>query len=260
VPRPRRHRSRSSAIARKRRRSPFSPSADHAARADRLSSSANSSSRPPNVVASRKPRNSRRMRWRRNISELCSGRVEPPGCTARVCGHLPASSPIACMKRARAGSTSFGALPTVEREALHRAGVPAPTLVVVAREVRHEEKVEMRQVVGQVFRRQCQVGGQAAVARRRDTGGIGQRQRGGGRLRHRADAADARHQHQRIGRQLALQDLLEAPIQRRIDARRDDALCLDVERDFEVALDAIEGPHYTACVHFFARLTEGARS
>jgi hypothetical protein len=69
---------------------------------------------------SRNSRKSRRMRCRRKISELCSGRVEPPGCTASVCGHLPASRPIICMKPARAGSTSFAALPILWRESAPR--------------------------------------------------------------------------------------------------------------------------------------------
>jgi hypothetical protein len=145
------------------------------------------------------------------------------------------------MKRARAGSTSSGALPAMARKRCHRAGVPAPTLVFLAREVGHEKEVEVRQVVGQVLGRQGQVGRQPAIGRRRDARGIGQRQRRRRRLCHRADAADARHQHQRVGRQLALQDLLEAAIQRRIDVGRGDPPVVDVERDFEIALDAVEG-------------------
>jgi hypothetical protein len=42
------------------------------------------------------------------------------------------------------------------------------------REVRHEEQVEVRQVVGEVFAGQHQVGRQQAVGRRRDTRQVGQ--------------------------------------------------------------------------------------
>ena len=40
-----------------------------------------------------------------------TGRVLPPGCRARVWGHLPARKPISLRKLARAGSTSAAALP-----------------------------------------------------------------------------------------------------------------------------------------------------
>jgi len=127
--------------------------------------------------------------------------------------------------------------------------MPAAAGVVVTGEVGHEEQVEMRQMVGQVFGRQRQVGGQPAVVRRLDVQRIGQREGGGGRLGDRADAADARHQYQRIGRQLALQDLFKAAVQRRIDIGRDDLSVGDVEADFKVAFDAVEGADDASRVH-----------
>jgi hypothetical protein len=169
-----------------------------------------------------RPRNSRRMRCRRKdlralqrarrAAGLHRQRVRPfAGEQAHRLHEAGARRQHFVRRAARGGAETLG-----------HAVVPAPTFVLGAGEVGHEEKVEMRQVVGQVFRRQGQVGRQATVGRRRDAGRIGQGQRGGGRLRHRADAADARHQHQGIGRQLALQDLFEAAVQRRIDIGRDD--------------------------------------
>jgi hypothetical protein len=144
-------------------------------------------------------------------------------------------------------------------KALRRAVVPASTFVFLAREVGHEEQVEVRQVVRQVLHRQGQVGRQAAIGRRRGARGIGQCQGGGRRLGDRADAADARHQHQRIGRQLALQDLLEAAIQRRVHVGRGHPSVVDVERDFEIAFDAVEGADDAPRAHLFVRFTVGAR-
>ena len=98
----------------------------------------------------------------------------------------------------------------------------------------------MGQVVGQVFSRQHQAAGEFAVRRRRDAGQPAQRVGGGGRLGDRADAADARHDGQRVGRIATDQDLLETAEQRRIDARGDNPAGVDVEADLEVALDAVE--------------------
>ncbi len=45
---------------------------------------------------------------------------------------------------------------------------------------------------------------------------------------------------ERVRRRTADQDLLEAAIERRRHARRSDGVIFDVERHFEIALDAIE--------------------
>ena len=54
-----------------------------------------------------------RMRIRSWIS---TERVVPPGWIASVCGHFPASSPMRCMKSARAGRTSLAADPVTARK------------------------------------------------------------------------------------------------------------------------------------------------
>jgi hypothetical protein len=107
----------------------------------------------------------------------------------------------------------------------------------------------VRQVVGGVLRRPDEVGGEPSVLRGAQPreGGEGARRRR--RLRHRADAAHPRHDGQDVERHLADQDLLEAAEERRAHLGRADRAALDVERDLEVALDAVEGaddeaPHF----------------
>jgi hypothetical protein len=91
---------------------------------------------------------------------------------------------------------------------------PGPGAVDRAGEVGHEEQIEMCQMVGQVLAGSDQAGGQLPVWRRFVAAQMAQR--GGCRmaLRDRTDAADARHDDQRIGRRLAVQHLLETAIHR----------------------------------------------
>jgi hypothetical protein len=98
--------------------------------------------------------------------------------------------------------------------------------------------------------------GEAAILRHFDSAQVGQRRSGGGRLRHRADAADARHDNQRILRRATGQYLLETTKQRRVDARRHDLTGVDIETDFKVAFDAIERPDDNA-PHLLGFLTAG---
>jgi hypothetical protein len=69
-------------------------------------------------------------------------------------------------------------------------------------------------------------------------------------LRDRADATDARYDHQRVERVLGEQDMLETAIERRTDLRRGDAAIGDVERHFEVAFDAVERADGQPTAHF----------
>jgi hypothetical protein len=137
-------------------------------------------------------------------------------------------------------------LARVGREAAQRLGVPGPTGIHRAHEIGHEEQVEVRQVVGQVLGREDQVGRVLPVGGHDDAAQIGQRTRRRDRLRDRADAADARHEHQRVVRRLALQDLLEAAVHGGVDLRRAHAVALDLQRDFEIAFDAVERSHQQA--------------
>ncbi len=135
-------------------------------------------------------------------------------------------------------------------------GMPVAVDIVGAGKIRHEEEIEMCQVVGQVLRGLHQVPGQAAIPRHLDGAQVGQRRSGSGRLRHRTDTADARHDNQRILRRATDQYLLETAKQRRIDARRHDLTGVDIETDFKVAFDAIEGPEDNA-PHLLGFLTAG---
>ncbi|EXI77489.1 MAG: hypothetical protein AW10_03678 [Candidatus Accumulibacter appositus] len=130
--------------------------------------------------------------------------------------------------------------------------VPGASAIGGAREVGHEEQVEVGQVVGQVFAGQNQLACQTAVDRHLQAGRVGQCGSGGSRLRHRADAADARHDDQSVERMLGNQNLLEAAVKRRADLRRGDAAIGDIEAHFEVAFDAIEGTDRQATAHFGA--------
>ena len=132
-------------------------------------------------------------------------------------------------------------------EARRGARMPRPRRIFGAGEIRHEEQVEVREVVGQVLHGVGEVAGDAPVGRRGEPHGVGQRARRRHRLRHRADAAHARREHQRIQRMLAAQDLLEAAIERRAGMRGGDDAVLDVEGDLEIALDAVEGSDDDSC-------------
>ena len=125
-------------------------------------------------------------------------------------------------------------------EALRQAGVPGVTGVHSTCKVRHEKQVEVGEVIGDVLGRQHQVGRQVAIARHRQSLGVGQRIGRRHRLRDRAYATDTRRDHQRIARVLAGQDLLEAAVQRRIHIGRSDPAVVDVQRHLQVTLDAVE--------------------
>ena len=137
-----------------------------AARASALSRAMTASRVSPKVTRSRKPRKAVRIASRRRRSWGCTGRDEPPGCRLRECGHLPASSPMRCRNWARAGRTSRWAVPVPARKRSAAAAYQGSVAVDLAGEVRHEEEVEVGEVVGQVLAGEDQVGGQLAVGRR----------------------------------------------------------------------------------------------
>ena len=120
--------------------------------------------------------------------------------------------------------------------------MPGPAGIRRAGEIRHEEQVEVRQVVGQVFRGLDQVPGELAVRWRGQAHRLGQRRGGSGRLRDRADAADARHDGQRVERGTSQQDLFEPTKQRRIDIGGLHPAIGQVETEFKVTFDAVERP------------------
>jgi len=120
--------------------------------------------------------------------------------------------------------------------------MPGPAGIGRAGEIGHEEQVEVRQVVGQVFGGLDQMPGELPVRRRGQAHRLGQRRGGSGRLGDRADAADARHDGQRIERGTPDQDLFEAAEQRRIDVGGLHPAGGQVEAEFEVAFDAVERP------------------
>jgi len=68
-------------------------------------------------------------------------------------------------------------------------------------------------MVGQVLAGKDQVARQAAVRRHLDSCSVGEGSSRRGRLRYRADTADARHDDQRVERVLADQDVLEATVE-----------------------------------------------
>ena len=144
-------------------------------------------------------------------------------------------------------------------KALDGCSVPRPARVVGARKIRHEEKIKVRQMIGQILGGQGEIGRQPAIGRRDDSRRIAQRQRGGRRLRHRANATDARHQRQGIRRHLALQNLFKAAIQGGIDVSGGNTPGFNIERDFKITLDPVEGAHHASCRHLRPRLTEGER-
>ena len=98
-------------------------------------------------------------------------------------------------------------------KALRRCVVPATVNIGRAGKIRHEEEVEMAQVIGQVFCRLDQMPGQQAVFGRHDAHGTAQGLRRRHRLGNRTDAADARHDAQRIQSGPSDEQLLETPEQ-----------------------------------------------
>ena len=125
-------------------------------------------------------------------------------------------------------------------ETIRDVRVPRFPSIYLTREIRHEEQIEMRQMVGDILRRVDQVDGMLAAWWRLQSHGVGQRLGGGNRLRHRADTADARRVDQRIERRLAIENAFKTPIQHRDDARVADRAVRDVERDLKVTLDPVE--------------------
>jgi hypothetical protein len=91
---------------------------------------------------------------------------------------------------------------------------PVARAVGIAGKVRHEEHVEMAQMVGEVFAGQHQVGGKLPVLRRHQSGQLTQCTRGRGALCHRADTANTRHDDQGIFGHTPKQHGLESPVQR----------------------------------------------
>ncbi|EXI74656.1 MAG: hypothetical protein AW07_01584 [Candidatus Accumulibacter sp. SK-11] len=98
----------------------------------------------------------------------------------------------------------------------------------------------MGQMVGQIFAGEDQVARQATVRRHLQSRSLSQGSRCGSRLRHRTDAADARHDDQRVARLLADQHVLEATVECGADLGRNNPASADIEPYFEVALDTIE--------------------
>ena len=169
-----------------------------------------------------------------------TARVVPPGWKARECGHLPARTPIISSKPTARRQHFPRGLPGHRLEALRDRLEPAPAGILGAREVGHEEEIEVGEMVGDVLRGVGDVGRQGAVVRGFAAGELAQRRRGGDRLRNRADAADARRDHQRVERRPPVEQLLVAAIERRRHFGAPDAPVVDVERDLQIAFDTIE--------------------
>ena len=131
-------------------------------------------------------------------------------------------------------------LPRQRRKALHGLGMPGAARIHLAREVGHEEQVEVREVVCRVLAGQHQVGEPHAVGRRLHAAGRRQRTRRRHRLRDRADAADARHHDQRVERVLALQDLLKAPVHGRIHPGLAYTARVHLQAHLQVTFHAVE--------------------
>ena len=124
-------------------------------------------------------------------------------------------------------------------EAVHGLGVPGPTGVVGAREVGHEEEVEMGEVIGHVFRSvdQGRHGRPRRAGRQPHRGG--QRSGGGRRLADRADAADPRSDDQRVARIAAFEDDFQAaPHRAGRHGIADDVVLVEVDLAAHVTLDA----------------------
>ena len=83
-------------------------------------------------------------------------RVVPPGCSPSVWGQCPATSPMICRKAARAGMNSRCAGPPMARKR-DACLIPGLARINALRKIRHEEHVEVGQVIGHVLGRQDQV-------------------------------------------------------------------------------------------------------
>jgi len=120
--------------------------------------------------------------------------------------------------------------------------------------------VEVRQVVGQVLASQHHIDGMRAIGRRLRTGCICQGPRCGHRLRNRADAADARHDDQRVSRVAAHQHLLETAVHGRVHLRLRHAAISDAKPHFQVAFNTVEGADDEApCLLGFAHFSRVLR-
>ena len=98
----------------------------------------------------------------------------------------------------------------------------------------------MRQMVGDVFRRMGDVGQEQAVGRRSRISRGAQHASDGEGLGDRANAANARRDRQRILGRPPDEDLLEATIERRRHEGLPHGSRVDIERDLQIAFDAIE--------------------
>ena len=136
---------------------------------------------------------------------------------------------------------STGACATEPKKVVNTpSGLGYEDIVVGTGEVRHEKEIEVGQVVEQAFTGEDDIACQPAIRRRLQTHAIGQGLRGGSRLRHRADAADARCDDQGIVGGLAQQHALEATVERCIDPRFLHDAVGNLQGDLEVTLGPVE--------------------
>lgn len=126
------------------------------------------------------------------------------------------------------------------REAGQRAPVPAPTGIGGAGEVRHEEEVEMGQVIGRILDRMDQRRHPLARRCRRETHRRAERARCRDRLADRADPADPRRDGQCVAGIAALEHALEAAVERRIHPRRRHSALRHLQMNLEIPLDPVE--------------------
>jgi hypothetical protein len=131
------------------------------------------------------------------------------------------------------------------------AGIDAP------REIRHEEQIEMGEVVGHILRGVNEIDRKLTIDRHGLVHGLRDGAGGGDRLRDRADAANARRIDQRVERRLARKDALKSPVERRDDLRLAHGAIADVQLDFEIALDTVEWPDDQPAHSFFFCLSTG---
>ena len=98
----------------------------------------------------------------------------------------------------------------------------------------------MGEMVGDIFGGMDEIGGQLAIARRFEAAQAAQGRRRRHALRYRANAANARRDDQRVIGGPPDQNLLEAAIKRRGHLRAGDDAGLNVQRQLQIAFDAVE--------------------
>lgn len=108
-------------------------------------------------------------------------------------------------------------------------------------EVRHEHQQRLAHVALHVLRHQRHVAQADRIRGHRDAGDAVERARGGHQVGGAADAADTRGDHQTIERAAPLHDVLEAAEHRARTPGIDDAVVFELDADFQVAFDAVEG-------------------